>query len=226
MPPLLHDFLRIFIPLLVVIDPAGVLPLFLSLTRNYSETNRRIIARRAAIVAGVTGIVILIIGQALFKFVGVQFADFQIAGGVLVFVLAVIDLLSPGKPAMNEAQIKQSGDQALPADVGVVPLAVPLIVGPATMTTSLLLVSTYGGAYTQYYGSMLGPVFITSLVAMALVLNLLLLFAIMYHAGRIELLIGRQTMSVINKIVMILLAAIAVSLIRQGIITIVHDLHG
>jgi multiple antibiotic resistance protein len=226
MPPLLHDFLRIFIPLLVVIDPAGVLPLFLSLTRNYSETNRRIIARRAAIVAGVTGIVILIIGQALFKFVGVQFADFQIAGGVLVFVLAVIDLLSPGKPAMNEAQIKQSGDQALPADVGVVPLAVPLIVGPATMTTSLLLVSTYGGAYTQYYGSMLGPVFITSIVAMALVLNLLLLFAIMYHAGRIELLIGRQTMSVINKIVMILLAAIAVSLIRQGITTIVHDLHG
>jgi multiple antibiotic resistance protein len=222
-PPLLHDFLRIFIPLLVVMDPAGVLPLFLSLTQHYSEGNRRIIARRAAIVAGVTGIVILIIGQALFNFVGVRFADFQIAGGALVFVLAIIDLLSRGKPAVDEAQIEKTGDQALPADVGIVPLAVPLIVGPATMTTSLLLVSTYSGSYSAYYGSTLGPALITLMVAAALVLNLLLLFVAMYHSGRIEQLVGRQTMSVINKIVMILLAAIAVSLIRQGLTTIIHD---
>jgi len=225
-PALFHDFLRIFVPLFVVIDPAGTLPLFLALTQNYSESGRRVIARRATVVAGITGIVILVVGQAIFEFVGVQFADFQIAGGVLLVVLSIIDMLSSGKPAVDEAQLARTSSQVPPAEVGVVPLAVPLIMGPATMTITLLLVSTYSGPYAARYGPTLGPAMVVGMVALAMLLNLYLLYGIMCHTALILKVVGRQAMVVANKVVMILLAAIAVSLIRQGIVTVIRGLGG
>lgn len=207
-----YDFLLIFLPLLVVIDPAGMLPLYLSLTAHYDEGKRREIARRATLVAAITAILFVIVGQAIFAFLGVQFADFQIAGGILLVVLAIIDLLSSSKPAVDERALQDPPDTM----ISVVPLAIPLIVGPATLTTSLLLVSTYSPKY--------GQVMTVAMVCTALTLNLLILFAAMWYSQVIVRLVGRQAMLVMNKIVMILLAAIAVSLIRLGITSIVKGL--
>jgi multiple antibiotic resistance protein len=216
---LLKDFLSMFIPLLVVLDPAGTVPLYLGLTGSLTDRQRKHIAVRASIVAGVTGILFIILGQAIFRFLGIGFHDFQIAGGVLLFVLAIIDLLIPGKPAVDE---KAQFDPA--TSLGVVPLAVPLIVGPATLTTGLLLVNTFGPKYTDRYGSPEGQVLVVAMVCVALVLNMLLLFGAMWHSNRLVGLLGKNTLTVINKIVMILLAAYAVSLIRQGIVSIVLEL--
>ena len=218
-----YDFLLIFLPLFFVVDPAGALPLFLALTEHYSPAARRTIARRAAVVAAITGVLFVIVGQALFAFLGVRFADFQIAGGILLVVLSIIDLLSPGKPAVDEAELRSLGDQP-PETVGIVPLAVPLIVGPATMTTSLLLVSTYSAKYAPIFGPHQGPILVIALVCAALVANLILLYIGMVFSDHILRILGKSTMAVINKIVMILLAAIAISLIRQGITSIVRDL--
>lgn len=210
-----HDFLSIFLPLFVVMDPAGTLPVYLALTDRQNEAQRRRIALRATIVAGVTGVLFIVLGQAIFRFLGVRFADFQIAGGILLVILAVVDLLSPGKPAVDE-HVPMDGT------AGVVPLAVPLIVGPATMTTSLLLVNTYSG--TERYGTPQGQILVMVMVCAALVLNLVILFGAMWHSSKLVALVGKNTMAVVNKIVMILLAAIAVSLIRQGIVSIVTDM--
>jgi len=217
---LLYDFLLIFLPLLVVIDPAGTLPLYLALTDRYTVPENRIIARRATIVAGVVGVSFIIVGQAIFAFLGIKFADFQIAGGILLVVLAIIDLLSPGKPAVDEKAV-------LDNTTGIVPLAVPLIVGPATLTTSLLLVNTYSAAYSAnpHLGPKLGPLVVMGMVSAALILNLLVQFAAMWHSEFFIRIVGKQVMAVTNKIVMIILAAIAVSLIRQGITSIITDLH-
>lgn len=220
---MIHDFILIFLPLLVVIDPAGTLPLFLALTEHYSLAGRRAIARRATIVAAVTGVAFLAVGQTVFAILGVRFYDFQIAGGILLVVLCILDLLTPGKPAVNEAQIRAMGDHPDPS-VGIVPLAVPLIVGPATMTTTLLLVATYGPKYRLLYGANLGSAVIVAMVAAALVLNLLILFVAMDHSDVVVKLIGKPALSVINKVVMILLSAIAVSLIRRGVTGIVRSL--
>lgn len=217
--PMLLDFLKICIPLLVVIDPAGVLPVYVAMTDRYSQAQRRAIARRATLVAMATGVVFVIVGQAIFRVLGVGFADFQIAGGLLVFILAVIDILTPGKPAVDEKQAV-----TLDSTVGVVPLAVPLIVGPATMATSLLLVNQYGPNYEKDYGTPLGSIIVVAMVCVALILNLTLLCGAMWHSDLLVKLVGRSTMTVINKIVMILLAAIAVSLIRAGVASIVADL--
>src|SRR4051794_27826015 len=98
----LHDFLLIFLPLFVVIDPAGTVPVYLSITGRYNEAQRRHIAVRATVVAAVTGVIFVVLGQAIFNFLGIKFADFQIAGGILLVILAIIDLLTPGKPAVDE----------------------------------------------------------------------------------------------------------------------------
>ncbi len=214
----LHDFLVILLPLFVVMDPAGSLPVYVALTSQYTEEQRRRIAVRATVVAAVVGILFVVLGQAIFNFLGIQFADFQIAGGILLVILAVLDLLSPGKPAVNSAQIDPD------ASIAVVPLAVPLIVGPATMTTSLLLVNTYSKSYNEHFGAPTGQILVAALVCAGLLVNLAILFAAMWYSSRLVALIGRNTMSVVNKIVMILLAAIAVSLIRQGIVSIVNEL--
>ncbi|MEI8197632.1 MAG: MarC family protein, partial [Phycisphaerae bacterium] len=157
----------------------------------------------------------------IFALLGVKFADFQIAGGILLVVLSLIDLLSRGKPAVDEDALLEHPDST----IGVVPLAVPLIVGPATLTTSLLLVNTYSARYAidPMYGPRWGPILVVGMVCGALILNLLVLFAAMWHSDYFVRIIGKQAMAVMNKIVMILLAAIAVSLIRQGVMSIIAE---
>jgi multiple antibiotic resistance protein len=218
---ILHDFLLIFLPLFVVVDPAGTIPVYLALTSHHSLEQRRRIAAHASSVAAVTGVLFVILGQGILSFLGLRFEDFQIAGGILLAVLAIIDLLIPGKPAVDEKGPPERGGGGA---VGIVPLAVPLIVGPATMTTSLLLVNTYSKPYDLQFGAPLGQIMVMAMVCVALLLNLLILFGAMWYSNRLVELVGRSTLAVVNKIVMIVLAAIAVSLIRQGIVSIVLDL--
>ena len=216
----LYDFLRIFIPLFVVIDPAGMLPVYMAITNRYTPDQRRRIARRASLVAACTGIGFIAFGQLILGVMGVRFADFQIAGGILLVVLCIIDVLIPGKPAVNE-----HADVDPASTIGVVPLAIPLIVGPASMTTSLLLVNSYAKGYEDTYGAPWGTIIVMAMVSAALLINVLLLFIAMWHSDTLARVVGKNTMTVINKIVMILLAAIAVSLIRQGVENIVSEFH-
>jgi multiple antibiotic resistance protein len=210
-----HTFLLLFVPLFVVIDVAGSVPVFLALTPGRTSGQRRAIAAKASAVAAVTGVLFIILGQAFLSFLSIQVEDFQIAGGLLLVILATLDLLSPGKPAVDTIH------QDLLHDPSVVPLAVPLIVGPATMTTSLLLLNTFSPAYNNRFGHPVGTIITAVLVCAALLVNLALLFAALYFATELAELVGKNVMAVLNKIVMILLAAFAISLIRRGIVAII-----
>ena len=132
-------YLRLFIPLLVAIDPIGVVPVFLSITSSLSEERRRTVSYQAVAAGFLIALGFMFLGEALFRVLHITVTDFQIAGGILLLVLAILDLLTTGKPAVDER-----------TSVGIVPLAMPLIAGPATLTTSLLLARTYGyGAVTS-----------------------------------------------------------------------------
>jgi multiple antibiotic resistance protein len=209
---IVHDFLLVFLPLFVVIDVAGTVPVFLALTPGYGQEARRKVAGKATVVAAVTGVLFVVLGQAFLTFLSIRVEDFQIAGGLLLIILAIVDLLSPGKPAVDTVAVAPTDD------IAVVPLAVPLIVGPATMTTMLLLVSTYSPVY--------GTVVTGTMVCGALLLNLLLLFGALWFSTQLAGFLGKNTMAVINKIVMILLAGLAISLIRRGIVGIVEGIPG
>ncbi|MBV8780503.1 MAG: MarC family protein [Phycisphaerae bacterium] len=188
----LHDFFAAFIPLFVSIDAFGLVPIFIGITDGMGEERRRQITFQAAFFALAICLAFMLLGRGLFGFLGITQADFRIAGGVLLLVLAIIDLLIRGKPAVDENQM-----------IGLFPLAMPLIAGPATMTTTLIIAGRpYGYA----------------LATSALALNFLILIALLLGAQRIARLIGVNALRAASKLVMVLLAAIAVNLIRTGIV--------
>lgn len=186
-------FLESFLPLFVAIDPFGLLPIFLAVTEGHSSAQRRRICFEAVAAATVVSISFMFLGDALFHFLGISGADFKIAGGIILLVLSVVDLLMSGKPAVHEREM-----------VGVVPLGMPLIAGPATLTT--ILVSA--GRPEQGY----------ALTAAALAANFAILLAVLLAAERIARIVGVNTLRALSKLVMVLLAAIAVSFIRWGFV--------
>jgi multiple antibiotic resistance protein len=188
---LLHPFLLSVIPILVALDAPGALPLFVGMTEEMSDGERRRTVRQSIMTAFLVTIGFVLLGQAVFAALGIRVADFMIAGGVVLLVIAITDIVAAGE--------KRSF--AGPA-FGVVPLGTPLIAGPATLTTTLVLVGQHGY-----------PPVVLSLVA-----NILLAWLIFAQADRIIRLIGINGSRALAKVASLLLAAIAVKMIRSGIV--------
>ncbi len=179
-----------FIPLFVAIDIFGILPIFTSITVDMSDSQKKIIIRQSTITALIVSMVFVALGEGVFRILGITVDDFKIAGGLVLLVLAIIELIKP------------SGDRRKPQDtVGVVPIGVPLIVGPAVLTTLIVLIDHYGVAPT----------------VISLVLNLLIVWIALMGAKEITRLIGKNGILAISKVMALLLAAIAVMMIRIGL---------
>lgn len=194
-------FLEFFIPLCVAIDPFGLAPLFVSITQHMSAAQKRQVIFEAAGTAFVICLGFMFLGRAIFHYLGITEADFRIAGGILLLVLAVMDLLRPGKPAVEASEM-----------IGIVPLAMPLIAGPAALTTVLVLAS-HRGSSTYSYG----------MTALSLAVNLLLLMVILLTFTRLSGRLSLNAMLAFSKLVMVLLAAIAVNFIRTGIMELLQS---
>lgn len=190
----LTRFLQAFIPLFVAIDPIGLAAIFLGLGQNIAPARRQKIASQATWTGGLVALGFLILGQSVFKALGISVSDFQIAGGLILFILAAKDLIqSAAEP------------EKLPEDFGVVPLGMPLIAGPASITTLLVLAQT--------------PTIGLVVILAALAANLALVVLVLHYSAWLGRKVGATGMRAISKIISMLLAAIAVSMIRQGIKT-------
>ena len=185
-----EKFVVAFIPLFVAIDPIGLVAVFMGLAPNASREHRQRQGLLAILTGFAVAIAFIFLGRIIFKALAITVSDFQVAGGLILLGIAVRDLLGFG-----EGQ-RSGGDQ----DFGVVPLGMPLIAGPALLTALLLLVDTVGVFFT-----------ISSLVV-----NLLLVEVGFRYARRIEAVLGKQGLAGVSKLIALLLAAIAVSLIRRG----------
>ncbi|HEY8994432.1 MAG TPA: MarC family protein [Lacunisphaera sp.] len=188
----LSKFLLAFIPLFVAIDPVGLAAIFLGLGHNVDEGQRQRIANQATWTGGLVALGFLILGQSVFKAVGISVSDFQIAGGLILFILAARDLVQSA-----------AEQEKLPPDFGVVPLGMPLIAGPASITTLLVL------AQNEQVD--------LSVILVALAVNLALVVFALHYSQWLGRKIGGTGLRAISKIVSMLLAAIAVSMIRQGL---------
>jgi len=191
-----RDLGMTFVPLFVAMDAVGNLPIFLALTQETAPAQRRRTAHLATLTALGLGLVFVAIGKAIFLLLGIQVADFLVAGGIILLVLAIKDLVS-GK--MMEAQ-----DPSTSGMVGVVPIGIPVVVGPAILATLLLLTDLYS----------------IPIVILSFVLNLLIQWLLFRQASRIVTFLGNTGVAAMSKIVMLFLAAIAVKMIRQGVLTI------
>jgi multiple antibiotic resistance protein len=185
-------FLQAFIPLFVAIDPIGLAAIFLGLGQNVDRAQRQKIADQATWTGGLVALGFLFLGQSVFKAVGISVSDFQIAGGLVLFILAARDLVqSAAEP------------EKLPPDFGVVPLGMPLIAGPASITT--LLVLAQNAAVGLW------------MTLLALAVNLALVVFALHYSEWLGRKIGATGLRAISKIIAMLLAAIAVGMIRQGL---------
>ncbi len=190
MSPLLEKFIQAFIPLFVAIDPVGLAAIFLGLGQGVVPAQRQRIARQATLTGGAVALLFLFLGTTIFKALGIAASDFQIAGGVILFILAARDLLhSAAEPEL------------LPPDFGVVPLGMPLIAGPALIATLLLLAQTLGLMITLA----------------ALIVNLALVMLAFAYSEWLARRVGPTGLRAISKIISMLLAAIAVNMIRHGL---------
>ncbi len=186
----IHPVVLAFVALFVAVDILGLLPLYLSLTGTLGAEDRRRLPWQCALTAGGVGLGFLLVGNTLFQILGVTVGDFQVAGGLLLLVLSVNDLLRG-----------PTGPQEPVQTVGIVPLATPLVVGPAVLTTLLLLVHTHGyGPTLIAYGA-----------------NMFLVYLALRHARLVERMLGKEGSQAAAKVAGLFLAAFGVSLVRRGL---------
>lgn len=189
---LVEKFLKAFIPLFVAMDPIGLAALYLCFTPLIATEKRRRITRQAILTGAGVALLFLFLGQAIFRALNITQGDFQIAGGLILLILAARDLIASSEAA----------PQALSDDFGVVPLGMPLIAGPAVIATLFLCADQVG--------------LVMTLVALAV--NLVLVVIALAWSEKLGKLIGITGMKAISKIISMLLAAIAIAMIRQGFV--------
>lgn len=190
------SFALAFIPLFVAIDVLAVLPIFSGLTEGMEPKERARIIRDACVTALLVSVAFTFLGEAVFRVLGVTTNDFRIAGGILILVFAIQDLMQGGKPRRVDAS----------ATVGVVPLGMPLIVGPGTLTTTLLVVQQQGYPMT----------------VAALVANLAIVLVVLRASERLMRLLGPGGAVALGKIASLFLATIGVMMIRLGVLGIMN----
>jgi multiple antibiotic resistance protein len=186
----LQSFILTFIPLFIVIDALGNLPFSISLSEGMSTRERRKMVHLATITATIVGLAFLFFGQFILKVLGISVGSFAIAGGIILLVLSV-KYMTTGRMV----------DIIKEDMVAVVPLGTPLIVGPATITTLLLLASQF-------------PLY---MVLISFALNLLITWVIFLQSSHIVRFMGQGGLRAVSRVFSLLLAAIAVSMIIQGL---------
>lgn len=188
------DFFLVFIPLFVAMDPLGSLPFLVPFLGRIQPSKRPRVIRIALATGLLLGLAFLGLGKALFDVLGISVADFLVAGGLILLVVSLRDMIgsAPAEPP--------EPDELL----AVVPIGTPLLIGPAAISMLILQSSLRGVGIT--------------LVAFAA--NLLLAWLVFTFSARIGTFLGRGGMLALSRVADLLLAAIAIQLIRRGIIDI------
>lgn len=191
------EALRVFVALFVVMNALPLLPLVTSMTSHMSSSDRGSLLNQAILAGGAVTLALIAVGPLLFKFIGIQLHDLRIGGGIVLLVFATHDLL------FSRQHRKEEEVEA----VGVVPLGVPIMIGPSTMATSLVLADVYGRGW----------------VLVAFSVNLLVNWLLVRNAPRLLDRLGGPAVKMMGKIYALLLAAIAVSMVRNGIYGVISD---
>ena len=183
-------FLLSFIPLFVAIDIIGVTPIVVGYSQGLAEDEKKKLLYEAILSAFIVANIFLFGSKLILNFLGITIDDFRIAGGIILLILSINDILSS-----SEDRRKPKGN------LGTVPLGIPLIVGPAALTTILILVNNFG-----YFPTIV-----------SIVLNFIIVLLVLLNANRLVRLIGEGGSKAFAKIASLFLAAIAVMMIRVGV---------
>lgn len=187
-----------FAPLFFAMNVIGVVPIYLNLTEELDAVERAQLTRNACFAVLGVSVLFIFSGRALFSAMGITPDDFRVGGGIIILVIAIVDLVFKTDKSRRDPGQDVGG-------LGIVPVGIPLIVGPAALTTMLMLVDKYG-------------YFMTILV---LVINLAIVYGVFSRSYLIVRVLRPGGIKVFSKIASLFLAAIAVMMIRVGIVNII-----
>ncbi len=192
-----------FVTLLVVVDPLGLAPIFAALTRGFSGKQKRESAIRGTMLGAAILLSFALAGDVLLEALGIGLPAFRIAGGVLLFLLA-LDMVFARPSGMRASTVREQEEESYQQDISVFPLAIPLLAGPGAITTVLLYT---GGS---------SPARVAVFVVVLLVV-LLLALAWLLLAPRVMRLFGETGANVLSRVLGVLLAALAVQFVLDGL---------
>ncbi|MEW5756547.1 MAG: MarC family protein [Pseudomonadota bacterium] len=199
------DFLiHIFITMFIVIDPIGVASIFIAMVRGSDPAFRRAMALRSTAIASIILLIFFFTGDSLLHMLGISLPAFRIAGGALLFLLA-IDMVFARHSGLRSTTAGEQQEAVHKHDISVFPLAFPLIAGPGALTTVLLMSTTPSTT----------PIFIGMFLILLFVLGLTLVSLL--YASKISDLLGETGVNVISRLFGLILAALAVQYVMDGL---------
>lgn len=186
----INTFLLSFIPLFVAFDVLGLLPIYINFTADMGKQTRTKHLKDSLLTAFTISLLFVIGGNQVMTYLGISMRDFLIAGGIVIFLTAIKDLI------MGH-QLPSTGSEYF----GVVPLGIPLLAGPAVLATSVII----WNEYPFYY------------YLISLVLNIAICWVVLYFSGFILKVLGRRVVEALSKVFSLIIASIAIMFIRKGI---------
>lgn len=211
-PELLTIFVAAFVTMFVVIDPPGCAPIFASLTNNTSASHKRRMAIKAVVVATLILLLFAFLGQPLLRALGISLDAFRTAGGILLFLIAM-DMVFEKRTERREhraeavkSEVTAKHHSLEEEDISVFPMALPMIAGPGSIGSLMLLMAKQEGDWTAQ-----------SVVLAAVACNLLLTLIALLASVRITQWIGKTAMGVITRLLGVILCALAAQFVFDGV---------
>jgi multiple antibiotic resistance protein len=197
-------FTTAFITLAVIIDPPGCAPIFASLTAGTDAAHRRNMAIRSTFVAWCILIFFAVLGEPLLRTLGISLSAFRLAGGIMLFMIA-LDMVFERRTERREERAKEIEGTPEAEDISVFPMAIPMIAGPGSIASIMLLTARADGVAED------------AIVLGALTLVLLLTLLALLLAGPLMKLIGAKLEAMITRILGVILAALAAQFVLDGL---------
>jgi len=182
---------KAILALFIIVDPFGNIPIFMSLTEKMPKEQKRKVFNTATLVGFILLLAFAFAGQEIFSIFGVSIFSFEVAGGILLLIIAIRILISGSLMEMNES----------PESIGAVPIAMPLLVGPGAITATIFNLQAYGVAVT----------------ALSVFAVLILTWAILRYVDKVYIFLGKTGALVIARVMALLIAAIAIQYVLFGV---------
>ena len=197
-------FVSAFATFFVVIDPPGCAPIFASLTAGATAQHRRAMAVRSVAVASVILLAFAIFGEAFLRALGISLDAFRIAGGIMLFLIA-LEMVFEKRQERRENRAEDLKSRPAPEDISIFPMGIPMIAGPGSIASAMLLMSRGHGLAQD--------MIVLAAIAVVLVLTL----AALLLAGPLMRMIGYKMEAMITRLLGVILAALAVQFVIDGI---------
>lgn len=197
-------FVSALVTFFVIIDPPGCAPIYAGLTKGAGAVQRRAMAVRAVVVAGIILLIFALFGEDLLRVLGISLDSFRIAGGIMLFLIA-LEMVFERRTQRREERVAKINETPEIEDVSIFPMAMPMIAGPGSIASVMLMMSRTEG--------LTASLVVMGAMAVILALTLIALLA----AGPLMRLVGQSVEAVVTRLLGVLLAALASQFVIDGI---------